>query len=67
MILCGKKIIKINCACEKPMVFVEENLSTAVFMTVAGAAVIWPAQGVKLGQANIGDAIPAALRTAMLW
>jgi hypothetical protein len=34
------------------MVFVEENLSTAVFMTVAGAAVIWPAPGVKRSQAN---------------
>lgn len=33
---------------DEPSVFVEENLSTAVFMIVAGAALNWPDHTVSI-------------------
>jgi hypothetical protein len=56
--------------CDQPSVFVEENLSTAVFMIVAGATLNWPAQDVDFNSANMtrdGQTIPAACSDAKLW
>ena len=40
---------------EEPSVFVEENLSTAVFMIVAGDALNWPDRGVDFNCVTHGE------------